>query len=164
MTMTRIEGIDFELEADGVSIEQHDGCGNPVDSIYLHKVVLAHLAAEMGLLDKSAGDAELHKENATLKRRITVLHDRISRLDYMLAQCGHHEDLGTEQAFAFATWEISQEFVAEMSAPEADEMRTALPDSLVSPARSKHVAKVQHSDSKPIAIATAQLELEPSSC
>jgi hypothetical protein len=89
MTMTRIEGIDFELEADGVSIKQHDGCGNPVDSIYLHKVLVAHLAAEMGLLKPDApanlqAACLLERENATLRRRMRTLHRKIAELDAFL--------------------------------------------------------------------------------
>lgn len=151
MTMTRIEGIDFELEADGVSIEQHDGCGNPVDSIYLHKVLVAHLAAELGVVNAGAPAnlqlaCALERENATLRRRMRTLRRKISELDDFLWSVPVYppsDNVSEDCQMSSALLELADEFLADLGdisvlPPEGIEVAATSISSTVKPATPSH--------------------------
>lgn len=113
--MKKIYDLSYEIDSDGmVSLEQDGGCGD-VDRMTLHPIHVRLLAEETGLLAPSS-NIEADRTIARLTRQLRILFDRIDRLDDWLnaaAQRGH-EDLEMETTYSFATWELANEFVADL--------------------------------------------------
>ena len=84
-------------------------------SVDLHPMHLRLIAEKMGLVE--ASDPQAQKTNATLTRRLLVLHERIDHMAYWLANHSDskHADLSYEQTYATATADIAGEFCAELA-------------------------------------------------
>jgi hypothetical protein len=96
-----------------------DDCGN-VDRVAIHRMHLRYLAEKFGLVETS--DPQANKTIATLKRRLTVLHERIEFLQGYLANHSDHKhaDLSYEVTYATATLAIADEFCAEFEVQSED--------------------------------------------
>lgn len=113
--LTKIYDLAYEVDEDGsVNVEQDAGFGE-VSRITLHPIHVRLLAEQVGLLAPSS-NIEADRTIARLTRQMRILFDRIDRLDDWLnaaAQRGH-EDLEMETTYSFATWELANEFVADL--------------------------------------------------
>lgn len=173
--MTKLYDLAFEVAGDTAELEQDAGCGE-VHRVTLHRVHVQHLAGLMGLIGTS--DPATAHTLMKLERRLRVLHERCKYLAQWLNlhSDSEHADLSFEQAYSEATADIADEFVADLSASDADTLRigngASVTSALPAPADadSTTVANPQQTHSKqggkPIAIAksTAQLSLEASPC
>jgi hypothetical protein len=122
--MTKIYDLAYEINGDTINLEQDMGCGE-VSRIDLHPVHLRVLAEAAGTLPNSNAEAEL--TIARLSRQLRVLAKRIDRLDTMflaVAEKGH-ECVDEECAFSAASWELAEEFIADLQAPAASPTHNA---------------------------------------
>jgi hypothetical protein len=126
--LTKIYDLAYEVDADKmINLEQDMGCGE-VSRICLHPIHLRLLAEEAGILPPSS-NIEADRTIARLSRQLRILFDRIDRLDDWLnaaAQRGH-EDLEMETTYSFATWELANEFVADLPGSATSATPTAAP-------------------------------------
>jgi hypothetical protein len=96
-------------------ILRQDNCGNS-ESVAIHPMHLRYMAEKFGLVETS--DPQASKTIAMLKRRMTVLQDRIESLhDFLANHSDHkHADLSFEVSYATATLDIANEFCADLEA------------------------------------------------
>lgn len=116
---TKLFDLSFEIDGDTINLEQDAGCGT-VDRIALHRLHVAHIAEQMGIV-KAPPDAEAAQTIATLTRRLLVLRDRVDHLAHWLAHHSDsdHADLTYEQTYARATADIAAEFCDELECTSA---------------------------------------------
>lgn len=100
-------------------ILRQEDCGN-TESVAIHQMHLRYMAEKFGLIETC--DPEASKTIAVLKRRLTVLHERIEFLqDHLANHSDHkHADLSYEVTYATATLDIANEFCAEFEEQDDD--------------------------------------------
>lgn len=98
MTMTRIYDLAFEIDGDTIQLEQSNGLDEP-DRISLHRIHLAHLAGEIGLL----GDPDAERMVATLSRRLRILRAEIAGLAQWIESAPRDEDENNFPEWLMAT-------------------------------------------------------------
>lgn len=121
--LTKIEDLAYEVEGDSVTLEQDGGLGE-VDRIILHRLHVAQLATEMGLL---RGGPDAWAQVATLQRRLRLLCERIATLDDLLWSVPSFPPQrapSSDCVYSQATRELAEEFVADLPAMgEAEEVQ-----------------------------------------
>jgi hypothetical protein len=96
-------------------ILRQEDCGN-AESVSIHPMHLRYMAEKFCLIETS--DPLASKTIATIKRRMTVLHQRIEFLQGYLANHSDrkHADLSYEVTYATATLDIADEFCTDFAA------------------------------------------------
>lgn len=122
MPLVKLADLAFEIDRDTITLEQDAGTGE-VHYVTLHQLQLRMLAEQAGILP--ARDGKCHSEamahawqaQATrLARQLRTLSERIDRQHTQLlwvAEKGR-ECVDEECAYAEATYELAQEFVADL--------------------------------------------------
>lgn len=129
----RIPELNIERdERSGLIMLEQDSGGN-IDRLALHPIHVRFLAEQMGLVATS--DPEGAKKIAALERRLRILQGWISNLADSLL--GHQNpraaDITGDLAFAVATADLADEFVAELDGAVTVESRSERDKSVTDP-------------------------------
>lgn len=127
MQMTKIFDIAYEVGGDSVLLEQDMGCGE-VHRIELHMIHLRLLAEKTGLVPAVDPDAE--RTIARLCRQMRLLFERIDTLhDWLVNHSDHkHADLSYELSHSRATWDLANEFCADLPSQAEPATLSKAPD------------------------------------
>ena len=119
--MIQIPNLEIDCDSDDpdTQVMLTQDFGGNTSMVTLHPSQVKLLAERMGLL---LPDAEAQRTIARLSRQLRVLTERIKYLDEWLHahSDASNADLSYERAYSFATWELANEFCADLApVPEA---------------------------------------------
>lgn len=114
--------IDYDPARADAGVMLTQDLGGNQHMVCLHPCQVKLIAERLGL---AAADGSAQRKIAALTRRLQTLRDRIDCLDDMLHTVADHgrECLDIESAYSFATWELANEFCADLD----DDAPAAMP-------------------------------------